>query len=255
MKISIITVCYNSQKTIEETIKSVITQNYQDIEYIIIDGLSSDNTIDIIKKYQTNYHIKLISERDKGIYDAMNKGVRMANGEWILFLNSDDYFYQTTVLQDLNIFLNDQFDLVYGATEFRYKGFSQIRNPREINQNYIWKKMPFNHQSSLTRRSWLLKHPFDTNYKLAADYEFLIYAYKHKARFKKIDTIIASFASSGASNCFQKLATKEYEHIIKKYQLNNFKTFILYRLLLLKPLFKRLTPQIIKKIIYHNFVK
>ena len=255
MKISIITVCYNSQETIQRTIESVITQNYQNIEYIIIDGMSSDNTVNIIKKYQAKYPIKLISEKDKGIYDAMNKGVLESSCEWILFLNSDDYLYQNTALYNLHTFLNDKFDIVYGATEFRYKGFSQIREPKKINKNNIRRKMPFNHQSSATRKSWLINHPFDINYKLAADYEFLIYAYKNKARFKKVNIIIASFASSGASNKFQTLAIREYEKIIKKYKLYNFKTFIMYRLLLFKPLFKKLTPQKIKKIIYHNFVK
>lgn len=100
MKISIITVCYNSASTIEKTIKSVASQTYKNIEYIIVDGNSKDNTIDIIKKHENNI-TKWISEPDKGLYDAMNKGLALATGDLIGILNSDDTFYSVNVIEEI----------------------------------------------------------------------------------------------------------------------------------------------------------
>ena len=100
MKFSVITVCLNSETTIEKTIKSVIDQNYRDMEYIIIDGGSSDKTLKILNKYKSNIS-KIISEKDQGIYDAINKGISLSNGEIISILHSDDYFYDNNVLNDV----------------------------------------------------------------------------------------------------------------------------------------------------------
>jgi len=253
MKISIITVCFNSEKTIERTINSVINQHYSDFEYIIIDGGSNDSTLSIINKWQKVFPIKLISEPDNGIYDVMNKGVKFSSGEFVLFLNSDDYFYSCDSLSKATAFLDNNSDIVYGSTEFRYDGFSVIRKPSSILN--LWKKMPFNHQSSFTRRELLIKHPFVYDYKLASDYEFLIYAYKNNFRFKKIDVIISSFGSGGISNKQQGRAIREYEAILKKYNLNNLKTFFYYRFSLLKPILKKITSKKFKKFIYNHFVK
>lgn len=106
MKISIITVCYNSAATIEKTMQSVATQTYSNIEYIIVDGNSKDATMEIIKKYEPQI-TKWISEPDKGLYDAMNKGIAMATGDLVGILNSDDTFYNTTVLEELASFHNN----------------------------------------------------------------------------------------------------------------------------------------------------
>lgn len=253
MKISIITVCFNSEKTIEATLESVIKQEGVIFEYIIIDGGSNDNTLNIIKKWQEVFPIKLISEPDKGIYDAMNKGVKFSSGDFVLFLNSDDYFYSYDSLSKAAVFLDNNSDIVYGSTEFRYDGFSVIRKSSSMLN--LWKKMPFNHQSSFSRRELLINHPFICDYKLAADYEFLIYAYKNNYKLKKIDVLISSFGSGGVSNKQQGRAIKEYEAILKKYKLNNLKTFFYYRFLLLKPILKKITPRKFKQFIYNHFVK
>ncbi len=104
---SIITVCLNSEKTIETTIKSVIDQSFTDFEYIIIDGKSSDKTLEIIEKYKDS-RIKIISEKDKGIFDAMNKGVSLSKGKWIHILNSDDYYYSKNSLVNASKFLDEK---------------------------------------------------------------------------------------------------------------------------------------------------
>lgn len=103
MKISLITVTYNSSRTLRDTIVSVLAQTYQDIEYIIIDGLSEDNTIEIIKEYEPQFEgrIRWVSEKDTGLYDAMNKGFRMATGEIIGIINSDDLIAETTAIEKL----------------------------------------------------------------------------------------------------------------------------------------------------------
>ena len=104
LKISIVTVSYNSGKTIEDTIKSILAQKYDNYEHIIVDGASKDNTIDIIKKYEKKYKgkLKYISEKDKGLYDAMNKGIKMATGDVIGLLNSDDVYASNNVLSLIN---------------------------------------------------------------------------------------------------------------------------------------------------------
>ena len=115
-KITIITVCYNAISTIEDTIKSVLSQTYENLEYIIIDGGSIDGTIDIIKKYEKQISYWQ-SEPDKGVYDAMNKGIKLSTGEWINFMNAGDSFYNTEVLQSLNLYFSDsQTDIIYGDT-------------------------------------------------------------------------------------------------------------------------------------------
>ena len=108
MKFSIVTVSYNSEKTIEETIRSVIFQSCKDYEYILVDGGSTDNTLNIVNNYK-KYFNKIISEKDNGIYDAINKGIKVASGEIISILNSDDIYYSNNVLSDVeNVFENDQ---------------------------------------------------------------------------------------------------------------------------------------------------
>jgi len=128
MKITIITVCYNASSTIGETIKSVINQSYKNLEYIIIDGESTDGTKEIIENYKKIFPIIYISEKDNGIYDAMNKGLDLATGDYLNFMNADDYFFNNTVVEEVVPFLNKQYDIVYGNMEVRYKNFKFIKS-------------------------------------------------------------------------------------------------------------------------------
>lgn len=246
--ISIITVCYNSQETIAKTIESVINQSCQDIEYIIIDGASTDNTLNIIKKYQEKYPIKLISEPDSGIYDAMNKGVKITDGKWILFLNSDDYLYDTNVINIVKEALEKtNCDILYGATEFRYDNFNLIRQPNNLKA--FWRRMPFCHQSCYIKRNMLIKRPFNTSYKIAADYDFLIHHYKQGFPFFKIDEVLSSFSVNGLSEKSQNEMIKEYLEILKKEWGYTFKVRLFYKLIALKPAIKKIMPWRLKKII------
>ena len=121
MKVSIITATYNSAATLRDTLDSVLAQTYQDIEYIIVDGLSADGTQEIVKAYEPRFggRLRLVSEKDKGLYDAMNKGLRMATGDIVGVLNSDDLFYDKQVVADVvKAFESDDIDCVYGDLEF-----------------------------------------------------------------------------------------------------------------------------------------
>jgi len=112
MKLTVATVCFNAEKTIEETIKSVLAQTYQNIEYLIIDGKSTDRTLELIGKYQTDSRVRVISERDSGLYDAMNKAASVCSGEYILYMNSGDLFADRRVLAAVVPCLDS--DIIYG---------------------------------------------------------------------------------------------------------------------------------------------
>lgn len=195
--ITIITVCYNASSTIEQTILSVINQTYSNIEYIIIDGNSTDGTVDTIKKYE-NKISHWISEPDKGIYDAMNKGIKSATGEWINFMNSGDTFYSNTILNE--IFLNSVFscDVIYGNTNYIYSNGNVIKKAGKITSK---KYMPFTHQSSFVKTSLLKSFGFDCQYKICADRNFFYQLYLNKKKFKQIDYIISNYeAEEGISS-------------------------------------------------------
>lgn len=172
-KISIITPTYNSEKNIEACITSVANQTHQNIEHIIIDGASADNTLNIIKEIAAKYtHLKFISEPDRGIYDAMNKGIDIATGEWIYFLGSDDVFIDDLVLEE--VFSNPgvkQVDIVYGGVQYKY-------SEEQYNIPFDYTRLRFqniNHQAMFTRKLVFDKvGKFNTKYKIFADWEFNI---------------------------------------------------------------------------------
>ena len=148
MKISIITVTYNSEKTIRTTLDSVAKQTWHEIEHIIIDGSSSDRTLEIIKEFP---HVSLvISEKDKGIYDAMNKGIRKSSGDVIGFLNSDDWFYSDTIIEEIHDGFNLNVDAVYGDLVF-------VSNELDTVPKRIWISEPYKNEAFLT--GWVPPHP------------------------------------------------------------------------------------------------
>lgn len=190
--ISIITVSYNAQHTIEKTILSIINQTYPNLEYIIIDGGSTDGTIDIIKKYESKI-TKWISEPDKGIYDAMNKGIKLANGDWINFMNCGDSFYSTNTLQQVvdKLLTNKDTDVLYGNTIINVTTNKYMVLPEKL--EYISNHLPFCHQSTLVKTALAKKYPFDLNYKFVADYNFFYSSYKKGYTFKYINIPISNY--------------------------------------------------------------
>ncbi|MEJ7820908.1 MAG: glycosyltransferase family 2 protein [Chitinophagaceae bacterium] len=205
MKVSVITVCYNSSATIETTIKSVLVQTYSNREYIIVDGGSTDGTLDIIKKYPL---LKVVSESDRGVYDAMNKGIRLATGDVIGILNSDDIYQDNEVLSDVvtRFNSNSALDILYGdlvyvkkndtnkvvrkwESKSYFKNFFEYGNvpphPTLFVKKHVYKEVGF----------------FNIRYKLAADYEFMLRVFKkHRFESKYINRVMVKMRLGGATN-------------------------------------------------------
>ena len=196
--ISVVTVCYNAADTIEKTMLSVLNQTYHDIEYIIIDGGSTDGTVEIIRKYADRIAY-WVSEPDKGIYDAMNKGIKVATGEWINFMNAGDGFVDEGVIEKL--FQNRTIDtvgVVFGDTLFIHKSKQKIV---KFGDDPHHKIMPSCHQSIFCRRNLLVSNPFDLRYKIAADYNFFFQLKQRKVEFQYIQLVVAIYdATDGISS-------------------------------------------------------
>lgn len=190
MKISIVTVSYNAADFIESTIKSVISQTYPNVEYIVIDGGSSDGTQEIIHKYADKISY-WVSEPDKGIYDAMNKGIAAATGEYINFLNTGDIFTDDNVLERIANQLEGQ-TVVSGNWRRCYAdGSFKLASPK--NTDVLRVEMPICHQATFINLAYHKKHPFDTSYRFSADYDFFYKAWKNNERFHYIDDVVVDF--------------------------------------------------------------
>ena len=198
VNVTIITVVFNDDKCLENTILSVLGQCYKDIEYIIIDGGSTDGTLDIIKKYQDKINY-WVSEKDNGIYDAMNKGVDLATGEWVNFMNSGDSFYDNNVLR--SVFESDDLnsiDVIFGHHQIIYPHKKRIGKAGFAKN--IWKGSQFSHQSAFVRLSLLRKSFFNVNNRISADFEFFYNQIKAGKCFKRKDIIVSSISSGGVSD-------------------------------------------------------
>lgn len=201
--ISIITINYNNKNGLEETIKSVISQTYSKLEYIIIDGGSSDESVDIIKKYanKINYWV---SEPDKGIYNAMNKGVIQAHGEYCIFMNSGDCFHDQNVL--CSVFSGIQnADIITGITQLKTKPIQFWYPPKEI--SFKWFHIAsLSHQASFIKTNLLIENPYNENFKIVSDWAFFMQTLIiNGCTYKPIQTIICIFDMGGISN------TKSFE--------------------------------------------
>lgn len=200
MKITVITVTFNSGRTIGDTIESVLRQTYKDIEYLIIDGQSTDNTLDIVRDYEARFggRMRYVSEPDKGLYDAMNKGVAMAKGDVVGMLNSDDFFTSCDVLATVAEKMeNDNADAVYGDVHFVKDGDLQTVTRYYSSRLFSrgWMRFGFMpaHPSFYCRRKMYERYGlFDCSYKVAADFEHLlrlIYVNRIRTRYIHMDFV------------------------------------------------------------------
>jgi glycosyltransferase involved in cell wall biosynthesis len=194
--ITVITVCLNAERHIEQTIQSVLAQTWRSIEYIIIDGGSIDNTLFIINRYKKQL-TTFISEKDDGIADAMNKGVALAKGEFILFLHADDYFKDNHSLEDAIAYLEDSTDILACCIEFGTQ--RKLCKPRGFNFWTNFKTGVF-HQGALCRRSLIEQlGGVDRQFRIVMDYDFFFRAYRRKATLVKAPVILTVMRDSGIS--------------------------------------------------------
>ena len=220
LKISIITVCYNAEKTIEKAIRSVISQTYKYIEYIIIDGASTDGTLNIIKRYKDNIDV-LVSEKDNGIYDAMNKGIKLSNGDILYFLNADDVFYNASILEKtVEAFLeNPRNKIVYGKIVLG-KNTSQNTNLSHQNNPYLKNKIDLFvkgmcHQSFFSKKDvFTITGLFDLKYKISADFDWAVKLFQNKIPMVYLDNPIAFYNPEGISHKNITLRRNEKQKII-----------------------------------------
>lgn len=199
-KLSIVTICYNSEKEIKDTLQSIAEQEYTDYEIVIKDGASTDNTMSIVNDFiKENPAVDVTAESaaDKGIYNAMNAAIDMADGEWIFFLNSGDRFISKDVLTKVSESLNDENEVVYGNV-IMSDGNGDSRWKGDI--SLIEKKMPFGHQSCFMKTSMVRRYKFDEQFKIAADYNMVLRSYKDGRKFYYVDTDIARFDMDGVSS-------------------------------------------------------
>jgi glycosyltransferase involved in cell wall biosynthesis len=233
LKVSIITVCFNSEKTIEDTIKSVINQTYNNIEYIIIDGGSNDKTIDIINKYSDKIY-KFISEKDNGIYDAINKGINLSTGYIVGILNSDDYFFDNSIISNIvDIFtINNTVDSVIGDINFVNTNNKLIREYKSLN----WKPSLFKfgimppHPTFYCKRILYDKFGlYNNRYKIAGDFDLLIrFLFVNKISYHYFPKSMVTMRLGGISTSGIKSIITINKEILHSCLSNNIQTNYIY---------------------------
>ena len=231
--ITVITICFNSKNTIKRTFDSVLSQKYLPKEYIVVDGGSEDGTVSIIEKYKEQFERKgvnfiWISEKDKGLYDAMNKGSKMASGRWLHFLNSDDYYINDFVLENVSHYLvkTDAF-IVYGRT-ICIQGYEQYVMP-DIKEDKLRLNMLIGcpvQQPSTFYRSNLFKdnnHLFDITYKISADYKLFVELILERKKFLFMPVFVTCFSQEGISSIHKyDLAFQEDIRLLRECNVNTF---------------------------------
>ena len=244
MKVSIITSVFNNKNTVSEAIESVLNQTYKDIEYIVIDGGSTDGTIDIINSYKGKI-TKFISEPDNGIYDGLNKGILKATGDIIGFLHSDDVYMDNTVIEKVVNKFYGGYDGVYGDLIYVSKNDGKIIR--------YWKSGDFN--INKLKKGWMPPHPtlflkreiynkyglFDTSFKIAADYDFMLRILKHNIKIAYIPEVLYKMRVGGESNKSIKnilLKSKEDYRALKKNEIGGINTLIYKNISKLPQFFK-----------------
>lgn len=200
-KISVITINYNEKEGFEKTIESVLNQTYQDFEFIIIDGGSTDGSRNVIDKYKDRISY-WVSEPDKGVYSAMNKGIRGATGEFVIFMNGGDIFANSEVLEKVESNLINEFDIYYGDNyNSRHEKHKRILEyPEKLDFAFFYSKT-ISHQSTFIRRKLFDDHfYYNEDYKIASDWEFFIYTICYKnVPYKHLENIISIFDCNGIS--------------------------------------------------------
>lgn len=216
--LSVITIVYNNVRDIERTMLSVLNQSYPNIEYLLIDGASTDGTKAIIEKYKDRL-TKYISEPDKGIYDAMNKGLALATGDYVLFMNSGDEIYDRNTVANVFTCGTDA-DIYYGETEMYNDNWESLGQRRhEAPESFTWKSfrygMSISHQAIYIKRT--ITEPYDLKYKYSADIDWIIKAAKKAGKVVNTKRYVAKYLVGGVSKQKHLDSLKERFHIFSKH--------------------------------------
>ncbi|WP_270570170.1 glycosyltransferase family 2 protein [Bacteroides eggerthii] len=225
MKVTIITVCFNASEDLQKTLDSVLNQEYTNLEYLIVDGGSQDNTLELLKQYEILFisagkSFRYISEKDNGTYDAMNKGARLARGEWINYMNAGDSFYATTTLQEVfSHKITDNVGVVYGDTLQIFDFGSGIAKASDyMKDNQI---MPFCHQSCFVKTKLMKEYQFDLTYQIVADHDLFFRLTKNHIKFQYIPVVIAryngQYGLSATNPLTLRLERLQIHHITQKW--------------------------------------
>ena len=217
-KFSIITVTYNAGAVLEDTIQSVITQTYRNMEYIIVDGGSKDHTLDIINRYREHIHT-LVSEPDKGLYDAMNKGIRLATGDYLCFLNAGDELHEDDTLQLMvhSITGTELPDVLYGETaivdeEGHFLRMRRLSAPENLNWKSFKDGMLVCHQAFFPRRE--LAEPYDLRYRFSADFDWCIRIMKKSHTLHNTHLTLIDYLNEGVTTRNHRASLHERFHIM-----------------------------------------
>jgi len=216
-RLSVITIVYNNVRDIERTIRSVINQTYSNIEYVIVDGLSNDGTLQVIDKYKSQI-TKFISEKDEGIYDAMNKGLALATGDYVIFMNSGDEFYDNETVAAVFAAAEDA-DIYYGETEMiADEGSSLGQRRHKAPAKFTWRSfkygMSISHQAIYIRRS--LAEPYDRRYQLSSDIDWIIRAAKKAKKIVNVNRYVAKYLVGGMSKKRHRQSLMERFEIMRR---------------------------------------
>ena len=229
--ITVITVVLNRRDDLEPTIRSVLDQTYDNIEYIVIDGGSSDGTLEVIRKYSRDID-RWVSEPDSGIYDAMNKGAFNAHGSWINFMNAGDAFYDSAVIEDMVPAMHENADVIYGDHQFMYDDKTK-KIWRAQGSDRLWKGMVFCHQSAFVRTKLMKQEPFSLSNNLTSDFDLLYSLYIRGYTFLQCDRIIAVVSADGLSGS-KSVSTAAHHWLTVRRLSGGFKVDAYYIVLILK---------------------
>lgn len=221
-KFSVITVCYNAQATLEDTIQSVIAQTYHHVEYIIVDGASKDRTLSIINRYRDRI-TTVVSEPDKGLYDAMNKGLRLATGDYVCFLNAGDSFHEDDTLQQMVHTLRELTelpDVLYGETalvdaEGHFVRMRRLQAPEHLTWHSFRHGMLVCHQAFFAKRT--LAEPYDLSYRFSADFDWCIRIMKKSKVLHNTHLTLIDYLEEGMTTRNHKASLHERFRIMTKH--------------------------------------
>ena len=214
-KVSVVTITLNNRDALRATMTSVLAQSYPALEYIVVDGQSTDGSVALIEAQSERIH-RWVSEPDRGIYDALNKGIALSQGDWIIFMNAGDEFFDANTLRTVFAHpIAPQTVFLYGHHHTRYPNYVIAKTAGELRD--FWKGPPFSHQAVLVRSDFQKTHRYNVGNRIAADFELLFDAFQRGHHFQAIDAPISIVAAGGLSDRERLKSTWEHYRIVRAF--------------------------------------